>query len=484
MLRALDFWKHIPALPLPPPLEGRSLRWLRVFAPLAVLLLAAALGPVMTLLETPGRDRIALALTALAVIPFALTVLRFFIRFPALGPILVLFASIFIPFGIQARGSLVTTSLILSTVFLGLWLMRMLVVERRFHLTPTPANWPILGFMATVLASLVWSNLYRDVLVNASVSFLFVQLSQGLVMLCLPGLYLLVVNHFPSLDWLKALVFLLLAGAALGLISEFVAPLLHVQTRGTFTMWIVSICLALSLFHRRLSVKVRLVLGGLLLGWCYWSFGLRITWLASWLPTLIVISLLLFLRSWKLFVLAAAGVALWMALNQNYINTVIDVETDESGHTRLDAWMMNWTVTREHLLFGTGPAGYTPYYMSYFPTRAMATHNNYLDIVSQLGFVGLGFYLTIFGVIFWQGWRLSWRLRGRGDFAEALTLAALAGTAGCIVINAFGDWLIPFAYTQGIAGFDYAAYNWLFMAAIPLIDRLVQTARPQPRHNA
>jgi len=29
---------------------------------------------------------------------------------------------------------------------------------------------------------------------------------------------------------------------------------------------------------------------------------------------------------------------------------------------------------------------------------------------------------------------------------------------------ALGDWLFPFAYTQGIVGFDAAMVNWFFMA--------------------
>jgi hypothetical protein len=38
----------------------------------------------------------------------------------------------------------------------------------------------------------------------------------------------------------------------------------------------------------------------------------------------------------------------------------------------------------------------------------------------------------------------------------------------------FGDWLFPFAYTQTIAGFDYAVYSWLFMGVVPLLDHLTK----------
>ena len=53
---------------------------------------------------------------------------------------------------------------------------------------------------------------------------------------------------------------------------------------------------------------------------------------------------------------------------------------------------------------------------------------------------------------------------------EALSAAALGGTIGCLVIMAFGDWLLPFAYTQTISGFSYTVYSWLFMGTILALD--------------
>lgn len=134
--------------------------------------------------------------------------------------------------------------------------------------------------------------------------------------------------------------------------------------------------------------------------------------------------------------------------------------------TRLAAYKVNWRVTGKHLLFGTGPAGYASYYMSYFPTEAMASHSNYIDIVAQTGLVGAFFYLWFFGAQAWSGYKLRLKLQGRGDFAESLTVAVLAGIAGCIIAMALGDWLLPFAYTQGIIGFDLAMLNWFFMGSL------------------
>jgi hypothetical protein len=46
---------------------------------------------------------------------------------------------------------------------------------------------------------------------------------------------------------------------------------------------------------------------------------------------------------------------------------------------------------------------------------------------------------------------------------------------------AFGDWLVQFAYTQTIAGFDNAVYSWLFMGTILVLDRITKLqAAPAP----
>jgi len=474
MLRALlTFWKFIPEIPAPPPLSSTALRYLRVGGAALVLLFTALLGPL--LVKTQDSLNATLLVTAVLALPIGLVGFRIVTQFRSINVLLVLITCIFIPIGFQARGSYVVLSLILAALFLGLWLLRMLVVERRFHFVPGPHNWPILGFSLVVIISTVWSNIFRDVIIIVPTSLVFVQGASAMVMLCLVGLYLMVDNYFSEIKWLKAMVAILLAGGFFGLVNEFVVQTLPVQTRGTFTMWVMACTYSLVLFHKGLSWPQRLGMFALMVGWAYWSFGLRITWLASWLPALVALLTLSFMRSRKLLAGLILAALIWAVVNWSYVEQTINAETDESGHTRLEAWYMNWTVTSEHLLFGTGPGGYAVYYMTYFPTNAMATHNNYIDVISQLGLPGFIFYVWFFIAVAWQGFRLCRRLKGRGDFAEALANAAFAGTLGCIVINAFGDWLIPFAYTQGIAGFDYAAYNWLLMACIPVLDRITRT---------
>jgi len=203
----------------------------------------------------------------------------------------------------------------------------------------------------------------------------------------------------------------------------------------------------------------------------------HISWATGWLPGLVTIVVLTFLRSKKYAVALAIVAYAAVTINQTYFAKSVTAEQNESGSARLAAWQQNWKVTSQHLLFGTGPAGYAAYYMSYFPTEAMATHSNYVDILAETGVVGFAFFVAIFGVQVWVGYRLCRRLKGRGDFAEALANCLLAGTVGCLAALALGDWLIPFAYTQTISGFDHSVFSWLFMGMIIALDRLT---RPGP----
>jgi O-antigen ligase len=352
----------------------------------------------------------------------------------------------------------------------------MLIVNKRFILEPSPLNLPIFSFMAVTAISLVWSNIFRDPLVITWQSFPFVQAASTVVMIMLPMALLMVANFIKDERILKILVGIMIIAGVLGIPRQlWNLRLLPTNTGGLYTMWVILYSAALGLFHRGLTNWQRtllIVLAGI---WVYWGF-INISWMAGWLPGLIGLSIIIFNRSKKLAFWMMIAIVIIILLNfsavSDYVIHVIEAETAESGETRLAAWIVNWGITKEHWLFGTGPAGYAAYYMSYFPMDGMATHSNYIDIVAQTGFAGLLLVLWIFFALAWVGYRLVLRLRGQGNFLEAAANAAFAGTIGCIFMMSFGDWLFPFAYTQSIEGFDYAVYNWVFLGTILVIDRL------------
>jgi hypothetical protein len=392
-----------------------------------------------------------------------------------------LLSGVFVRFRLPTgTASEIVISLLLCAGTLGVWVVRMLVVDKRLALKPAPTNLPLLAFVTTVFISLAWGRVYRDVFVT-DVGSPFVSVASAVVMALLPITSLLVANLVQDVRWLRAMVWLFLAEGLVSLIITLVIDLgigptdtirrlvlnngfVWVNTHGLFSTWYISLALALALFNRRLHWVWRAALFVYTAGWVYWGFGQRITWLSGWVPALAAMGVIAFLRSKALFVVTM--IIIVVGAGGYYWRTALAAETSESGITRLAAYEVNWRVTSKHLLFGTGPAGYASYYMSYFPTEGAATHNNYIDILAQTGIVGSFFILWFFGAQIQGNYKLWLKLRHHEDFTESLSAAVLAGTAGSLVAMALGDWVLPFAYTQGLIGFDSAMLNWFFMGSL------------------
>jgi len=398
-----------------------------------------------------------------------------------LGLAAMLLAGVFVRFRIPTgTASEIVISLAICAGCIALWVLRMLVVDKRLALKPAPTNLPLLAFMAIVAVAWVWGRAFRDPLVH-EIGHPLVSVAAGLVMILLPGCLLLVSNNVCDVHWLQALVWVLLGEGLIVLIVDLgyfwsVGPIravssflqtngvIHVNSQGLLSMWCMALAMALALFNRRLHWIVRVLLIAYAGAWVYWGFYIRISWLSGWLPAFAAAAVIAFFRSKWVFVVVL--VALVIGAGGYYYRTQFQEEANVSGSTRLAAYRVNWQITGKHLLFGTGPAGYASYYMSYFPDKAMASHSNYIDLAAQTGIVGTFFFLWFLGAQAWGSYKLRLMLQGRADFAEGLAVAVLAGTAGCVVAMGLGDWLLPFAYTNGIIGFDLAMFNWFFMGSL------------------
>lgn len=391
------------------------------------------------------------------------------------GVLEIILTAAFVRFSLPTgTASRIVASLVTTVIFIVLWLARMLVVNRRLRLKPSITNVPLLALLLTMAVSYLWSNAFRDPLVVVWSTWPVVQLGGLAVMVLLPGAFLLTANVISEVRWLKLLCWLMMSIGGLVLVAYVVGiDLDFVNTGGLFSLWFVSLTYAQCLFNKKLPIWLRLALLGAAGLWVYIYFVTRVSWLSGWLPTFAAMATISLFKSKRLFLVLALLAVLYMGLNwAYYADTVLAEESEESGVTRLAAWKINWEVTGKHILFGTGPAGYAAYYMSYFPNEGMATHNNYLDVLSQTGVVGLFFCLWFFGALGWSAYRLRRRLKGAGDFAEGLANATLAGWLGCVVAMGLGDWMFPFVYTQTIAGFDYAVYSWVMLGGIVALNSI------------
>lgn len=418
-----------------------------------------------------SRIRPELVLIAMAVPPVVLLALSR-LEFGVLAIVLTAaFVRFSLPTGTQSR---IVASLLMTVIFTALWLTRMLAVDKKLQLKPSRANIPLLSFVLITFISYVWGNAFRDALVIVWPSWPFVQLGALAVMVLLPGAFFLASNCLTDLKWIKWLTAIIVVVGILEIVGDYLhLPLDFLQVRPMFPTWFICLAYSQVLFNRRLPTVPRLLLLAFVGAWLYRVFFTQITWLSAWLPTMLAVVAISFWRSRWLLVVLLVVVLVYASANLDYVQAVYARESAESGVTRLDAWAHNWRVTGKHFLFGVGPAGYAAYYMSYFPGEAMATHSNYIDVLSQTGVVGLLTFLGFFLALALIAWDLLGQTKGRFDFTQAFSVGASAGLVGVVVAMGLGDWLMPFVYTQTIAGFDYAVYSWVLLGAMVSLHRLV-----------
>ena len=189
-------------------------------------------------------------------------------------------------------------SLVFACLFFGIWILKVVVQEKRLQLAYSPANFPLLAFMVTSVVALVWSNVFRDPLVMTWDSFPFVQIASTLVMIMLPASFLMVANHINKIKHLKIMVGLFLVGGILG----FVRLSLRIKSlpiqMGCLVcgLWLLHIALHFSIMT--IPKWTRVVLLGLVIFWISWGL-FNFTWLTGWLPGLLILGVLTFLRSRK-----------------------------------------------------------------------------------------------------------------------------------------------------------------------------------------
>jgi O-antigen ligase len=144
--------------------------------------------------------------------------------------------------------------------------------------------------------------------------------------------------------------------------------------------------------------------------------------------------------------------------------------------TRIEAWKVLWRVIEKNPLLGLGPANYY-YYTANFPILGwyvtFNSHNQYMDILAQSGFVGLAAFAWVLVEIA----RLAVRLQRKAahGFANAYSVGTLAGLGGTVAAGMLADWIIPFVYNIGVKGFRSSLLFWFFAGGLLALDRL--TAR-------
>jgi O-antigen ligase len=232
-----------------------------------------------------------------------------------------------------------------------------------------------------------------------------------------------------------------------------------------FALWFIAAGYAIVISLPNVPPWARLALSLVLLLQMYDRAVTAIAWVSGWLPALTAVLVITWLRSKRAALGLLLALAVLATLQWSFIQQEVFEEAERDGsYERLTLWDLNLELIREHPLVGTGPAGYAIYYMTYHPEEARSTHNNYLDIIAQTGIIGLLCWLWLMAAAAREAW-LALRHAPPG-WPRTLSLAAAGGLAGAVVAMALGDWVLPFAYNQGIEGYRYTVFSWMFLGVL------------------
>jgi len=459
-------------------LEQNAKLWLRPLVIVGVLLASARLGP-----RASQRHLALLVGAGMALV---------FLRWPPLGLAALIGASLVVPFaiGTGTQTSLNVTVLLLP-LLIGLWLFDMVAHQRQVRLLPSRPVWPLLAFALVAALALISGQL--PWLAFAQTAPLRAQAGGLAVFLLSAGAFLLVAHQVRDLRWLQRLTWLFLALGGLHVAARlvpgpgrFVVRLFPPGSTGSlFWTWLVALAFSQAAFNRRLHLRWRLTLGGLVLTTFYVNLFQAQSWASGWLPPLVAVVATLWAGAPRLGLLATlAGGALTARNTQKVINLIM-INEEYSLVTRLEAWRILAKILKVNPILGLGPANYywyTPLYPLLGYYVKFNSHNQYVDVIAQTGLLGLACFLWFAWEIGWLGWRL--RARMPQGFAQAYVYGVLGGLAGTLAAGMLADWVLPFVYNIGLDGFRASVLGWLFLGGLVVLEKTlkVESSKPMPNN--
>jgi O-antigen ligase len=457
--------------------SDRSRRWSTPIISAAVLGLAVYLG-------------IHASVRWLALLVAALGAVVLLLR-PTLGLLAVVVAALLLPLefgtGTEVKLNPVT---VLVPVAAGLGILQMLRRETAAELPRSRANLPLFLFLGAGLLSLGVGIVIWDPQVPRPANFTMVQLAQWAIFAFSALAFWLTASLIRDEVWLWRLtaVFLAIGGslAVAGLIPITATATSHFSTlaliRAPFWVLLAALAGGQLLYNRKLPAAWYLLLlaaSGAAIGYAF--FRQRES-ASNWVGVAAVAASLTWLRfprlRWPLLALVVLLAAAGLLFPALYDFAGGQQEWTISGGSRLALIERVIEVTMRNPITGLGPAAYRPYTRmaplsygnAYWMNPQVNSHNNYVDLFSHAGVLGLGLFIWFAAEIARLGLRL--RRRYATGFAAGYINGVLAAGVGALAIMMLADWILPSVYNIGFPGFQASALVWLFMGGLVALDNM------------
>jgi hypothetical protein len=409
-------------------------------------------------------------------------------RHPILGLVAIIAAAMLIPveFGTGREVSLNLAALLVPATC-ALWFLIM-VRSRDIHLPRSRTTTPLLLFILASLLSVVVGNAYWDPAVPRPDNLSLVQFGQWGIFAFSALAFWLTGSLVRDEIWLRRLTYLFLALAgSLAIIRvipgteplrELIAT--FALDRAPFWLLLAALATAQLLFNRDLSMHWRWFLRFVLVAVFAYAFIVerqRFSNLAGVATAWVVLAWLRWPRwRWAFAVLALLGATAFSSVLFQFAGG--DDKWDESGGSRLALIQRVVEVTMRNPVTGLGPAAYRsyarmkplPYQGAYWLDPLVNSHNNYIDLFSYGGLLGLVLLFWFSAEVIGLGWRLHSRFRD--GFVGGYVRAMLAAWIGALVIMTLADWILPSVYNIGFPGFQASVLVWLFLGGLVALEQM------------
>lgn len=458
---------------------------LRLLVVAGVLAFCAYMGfrplPIPPLLLAAGLGALLLALLANRSMPAALTLL--------------VATSAVVNFSLSTgTQSPVHLSLLLVVLFTAVWLLRM-VLQRQVRLAPCAANLPLILFQVVVLLSWVAGYAFWKPTVPLPGNALTVQAGQVAMYVLSAAAFFLAANHPLRPQTLKVWTGIVIALGLGAVLLDLVGIGRPASITGGLLMWPFALLWAILLFVPSMPRWLRAA-GWLSLPlWGLWMWRYAFAWKGGWMPALLALGVLVFLRSRRAFAVLLVVVVVLAVLNWEALFPPTYTPEEAGGSLlRAPIWYDILRMTARSPLLGLGPVSYMYYWRD--PTfdsysiqftnwwawvdigYAPPSHNMFVDVLAQTGLVGFACFMWAIAALILLGLRAVRRLPE--GFPGAYARGVLAGFLALLSASFFfADWLIPFVYNISIRGYQHSVYSWLLLGSLAsLLNAYTQSGGP------
>jgi hypothetical protein len=395
------------------------------------------------------------------------------------GIILLIPITFFIPYELGTGTYVnINVSVLYGAALLGIWLLRMLLIDRQVRLPASRITLPVVLFAITTTLSLIAGSIQWLPLAGMGAS-LPAQMGGWLLYILPVGLLMFSGSMTGDLRWLPVFTALFLGLGGLLVASRTIPglqwiDLLFVQSSlgGMFWAWLAALGFSQALFNTRLHMVTRFALILLVSGAFVFSWFYNREWVTGWMVIVIAVGVLAWLHSWRLGLILTLFAGGFILINSSELYMQVWTTTQQySSESRLATWPIMVILIKASPILGLGPSNYY-HYTPLFPLLGwyvkFNSHNNYVDLLASTGLLGLGIFLWIAMELA----RLAWRLRKTSTdrFSLAYVNGCLGGLVAMLASGFLGDWFLPFTYNVGFPGFRAALFAWIFLGGLVAID--------------